>query len=192
MKKDNDLALKEWAAVVRALHSGRQIILLRKGGLAEKKHKFDLEGNEFFLYPTYHHQDTHLLGEPFSEEVERINREQIKDGNVGLDTYAEVRETRTIRNPNDIPFLLSHSIWSAPYLEKRFQYKPEIPLYLLVLRAYRLPSPHIIPELPRYGGCVSWVPLDKSLTVEGAEPVLSNADFEKKCKAVLAPFPAGA
>lgn len=186
MKKENAVALKEWAAVIRALQDGRQTILLRKGGLAEKKHKFDIEETEFFLYPTYYHQDTHLLGEPFSLEVERANRERILDGNVAIDTYAVIEESRAITKAAELPALLEHSIWSAPYVQKRFDYKPENPLHLLVIRAYRLPQPHIIPELPRYSGCVSWVPMEKALSTDGAAPILTNAEFDKKMNRVLA------
>src|SRR5262245_25283913 len=55
------VALKEWATVCRALESGRQIILLRKGGILEARHGFEVENREFLLFPTYLHQKREML-----------------------------------------------------------------------------------------------------------------------------------
>ena len=46
-------ALKEWAAAVHALLDGRQTVLLRKGGIGEKR--FAVESGEFLLFPTVAH-----------------------------------------------------------------------------------------------------------------------------------------
>ena len=61
MKPKSRMALKEWAVVVRAVREGRQILLLRKGGLADENGVFQLKEREFFLYPTYEHQKAALL-----------------------------------------------------------------------------------------------------------------------------------
>ena len=47
------LALKEWAAVVHALVDGRQTVLLRKGGIHEKR--FTVRGSRFVVFPTVAH-----------------------------------------------------------------------------------------------------------------------------------------
>ena len=57
MKDHSQKALKEWACVVRALGEGKQILLLRKGGIAEKGGEFRMEEPDFFLFPTFEHQD---------------------------------------------------------------------------------------------------------------------------------------
>ena len=49
-------ALKEWAVVVAALARGDQFFLLRKGGIAEGKHGFELQHREFLFFPTWEHQ----------------------------------------------------------------------------------------------------------------------------------------
>ena len=56
MKLQNNVALKEWAAVLKALEEGKQTILLKKGGIAEEGGQFKPEHPEFFLYPTFEHQ----------------------------------------------------------------------------------------------------------------------------------------
>src|SRR5687767_1695492 len=50
------VGLKEWAIVCHALEQGRQIILLRKGGIRESGGEFELEHRQFLLFPTYLHQ----------------------------------------------------------------------------------------------------------------------------------------
>ena len=49
-------ALKEWAVVCKALEEGRQILLLRKGGIMEYKQGFEVKHNKFLLFPTFEHQ----------------------------------------------------------------------------------------------------------------------------------------
>ena len=49
-------AFKEWAVICQALAEGRQAVVLRKGGIAEKTDEFQVEHTRFWLYPTYLHQ----------------------------------------------------------------------------------------------------------------------------------------
>ena len=49
-------AFKEWAVICKALAEGRQAIILRKGGIAEEGETFRLEHKQFWLFPTYLHQ----------------------------------------------------------------------------------------------------------------------------------------
>lgn len=64
MKSQNNIAFKEWAIVCRAIAEGRQTLILRKGGIAEKRGGFEVEHREFFLFPTLFHQqnDAVLFG----------------------------------------------------------------------------------------------------------------------------------
>src|SRR6478672_9678911 len=55
------VALKEWATVCHALETGRQMLLLRKGGIYEAAGEFELENREFLLFPTYLHQNLKML-----------------------------------------------------------------------------------------------------------------------------------
>lgn len=45
--------LKEWSAAVHALLDGRQTVLLRKGGIHEKR--FEVAAPRFLLFPTVAH-----------------------------------------------------------------------------------------------------------------------------------------
>ena len=41
------IALKEWAIVCKALEDGKQMLLLRKGGIMEYRKGFEVKHNEF-------------------------------------------------------------------------------------------------------------------------------------------------
>ncbi len=53
----NRYAFKEWAVTCMALATGRQSLLLRKGGIHERGGRFEVEHNEFWLFPTRFHQN---------------------------------------------------------------------------------------------------------------------------------------
>src|SRR5262245_8156677 len=50
------VAFKEWAVICAALATGKQSLILRKGGIAEDGGGFRPEHSEFLLYPTYFHE----------------------------------------------------------------------------------------------------------------------------------------
>ena len=76
-------------------------------------------------------------------------------------------------------------VWTAPLLDMRFNYKPENPLYLLLVRAYRLHEPVTITNTPAYAGCKSWVPLEQAVPTGDALPVLDDVRYEFRRKTVL-------
>jgi hypothetical protein len=71
------IGFKEWALVCEALGSGRQSVIIRKGGVAEGRDGFAFRHREFFLFPTYFHEQLDLvrwpdaiLPEPPPNEIE--------------------------------------------------------------------------------------------------------------------------
>ena len=55
-------AFKEWAVICRAITTGRQDIILRKGGIVEPGGSFQLLAESFLLFPTFVHQSKeHLI-----------------------------------------------------------------------------------------------------------------------------------
>src|SRR5437870_4262401 len=75
MQSAMNVALKEWAVVCQALSTGRQIILLRKGGISESTGGFELENREFLLFPTYLHQNVDMLKSEAHDHVEKRDDE---------------------------------------------------------------------------------------------------------------------
>ena len=50
------IGFKEWALVCAALGEGRQTVIIRKGGIAEGRAGFAFRHREFFLFPTFFHE----------------------------------------------------------------------------------------------------------------------------------------
>lgn len=178
MFPQHSMALKEWATVVWALGEGVQIVLLRKGGVADQQGAFRLSAQEFFLYPTYEHQQEHLLQPQFVERFRAIAAQVPLAGEVQFRYYAVVTDVLPAPALQQIRQWRESFIWNDAFLENRYRYRPELPLHALLLRTYRLPQPVQAPEHPHYLGCRSWVELDESLSTRGAEPVLADQEYE--------------
>jgi hypothetical protein len=175
------VALKEWAAVCSALQSGRQIILLRKGGIYEAAGEFEIEHRQFLLFPTYLHQNLEMLKptEHAGFAPAGAEPQQIK-----ISAAAQIDKIIPMPSRAAMDALDDQHIWTRPLIDMRFSYRPENPLYLLVLRAYRLTEPATIQNTPAYAGCKSWVPLGQPISAQ-SQPVLTDAEFETRQRAIL-------
>ena len=71
------IAFKEWAVTVRALAEGEQLVALRKGGIREENKHFEVEHDQFFLYPTFDHQRNDLVRESHHPELRRALEEGV-------------------------------------------------------------------------------------------------------------------
>lgn len=182
-----DICLKEWAAVVGALSCGRQILLLRKGGIAEKKGEFQVSHKRFWLYPTFEHQRADLIRPEERHFLEEAQAGHVP-GKVRISHYADVAESLEVKNFSALSGLWEEHIWTQDYLKMRADYKPEKPLMLLALRVFHLNQPRILEETPRYAGCRSWVALTEPLAIDGAEPVIQESEFEKRRRRILEVF----
>ena len=176
--------LKEWRVVVEALREGRQIILLRKGGIHEPRGEFKVAHREFFLIPGLEHQKKELL-KPEAVASFASSFDSLTDGGpLRLDTFAQLVESIELRDPSLAHRLGDHHVWNEAYVQLRIDYKPETPLYLLLLRVFALPTAIEIPRLERYAGCRSWVELDEELSTEGKRAVLEDEHFDARLRAV--------
>jgi hypothetical protein len=90
-----------------------------------------------------------------------------------------------------VDLLEDQHIWDKPLIDMRFDYRPKNPLYLLVLRVFRLAQARTIDNLAAYAGCKSWVPLNAPVCCEGAQPVLSEQQFAERCGIVETAMSAG-
>ena len=170
------VALKEWAVVIEALAAGRQIFLLRKGGIAEGKRGFELKHSRFLLFPTWEHQQEDSL-QPHCHDMFRSLRPADPD-RIEFRVGAEVADI--LRAPSSIDLLRQASdlhVWNERYLRMRYDYRPDLPLYVVITRAFRLPEAVSVPADRRYAGCRSWVDLYRDTPEDGAAAVLSEAEF---------------
>ena len=176
------VALKEWATVCEVLETGTQIILLRKGGIYEAAGEFELENREFLLFPTYVHQKLEMLKPAFHEGFEsRADEPQ----QVRMTAAGVVTDILQLRARAQMDAIDDEHVWAPPLIDMRFGYRPENPLYLLLVRAYRLQEPIVIDNTPAYAGCKSWVPLNAPLPTGNALPVLDDVRYDFRRHAIM-------
>jgi hypothetical protein len=177
-----DIALKEWATVVSALETGRQILLLRKGGILEQseKNRFAITHNEFLFYPTYLHQSRGELKPEVEFEAAAGEPESVCITLAGV-----VSDIIKIESRQQIDLLDDQHIWTTSLIDMRFNYKPQNPLFLVVVRAYRLHEPETLANTPAFAGCKSWVPLGHGIETGEATPVLDDVKFGHHRRVVL-------
>ena len=162
-------ALKEWASVVAALGTGGQIILLRKGGIVEAKRGFELLHPDVLLFPTFEHQHADWLKPEFQ-------------GLAGTPAGAEIHIEYLARVTDIFPApdsIHAAHIWNGRFLTMRRQYRPGLPLYLILVRVYRLAHPCVIPNRPSNAGCKSRVNLTEEIDTGSATPVLVDGAYER-------------
>ena len=167
--------LKEWASVCDALHSGQQMLLLRKGGISETAGEFTVEHAQFLLFPTYLHQKLAMLKPAFRAGFEERADEP---GEVHLAVAGIVTDIIQLQARPQMDLIDDLHIWTPPLIDMRFNYRPENPLYLMLVRAYVLPQPTTIQNTPAYAGCKSWVPLDQPIDTKNARPAMSDEGYE--------------
>ena len=196
------IAFKEWAVTVRALAEGEQLLTLRKGGIRESRKHFRIDHDRFFLYPTFDHQRDDLVRESHLPELQRALEEGVwADGEPPIDAlsvdglpqpdrvriraWAEVAGHFTITDQRCVDALSPFYVWTTDYAQKRLAWKRRHPLHVVLLRTYRIPRPVTVRVRDEYGGCRSWLELQRDLPFEGT-PVLSDEEFERATEEIAA------
>jgi hypothetical protein len=167
-KLPNHTALKEWASAIAALGSGEQVILIRKGGIADPK--FGLEASHFYLFPTNFHEG----GAPPTPAA------------VPITHWCEVVHTWELRDLEALLRLEPQVVFDRNTLETRYRFRPDQAIHVIGVRTFALPSPASVPMTQRYEGCRSWVSLDEEIDIDGSRPVLSDAQLQTRIEAVSA------
>ncbi|MEA2298171.1 MAG: hypothetical protein QOF77_1107 [Solirubrobacteraceae bacterium] len=197
------IAFKEWAVTVRALAEGEQLLTLRKGGVREPGKHFRVEHERFFLYPTFDHQRCDLVRESHQPELRRALEEGVwADGEpsvhqlhhgpsvqppdrVRIRAWAEIAAQYTVTDSRTVDALSPFYVWTPDYAEKRLEWKRRHPLHVLLLRTYRIPRPVTVKVKDEYGGCRSFLELQRDLPFEGT-PVLSDEEFGRAAEEIEA------
>jgi hypothetical protein len=150
-------ALKEWSAAVHAMLDGRQTVLLRKGGIGEKR--FDLAAPEFVFFPTVAHghaervrpEHRDLLGAAASDSTET---------EVVIRAGAKVVAAVAVNRPEGLGQIADTHIWTAESVRAdRLDFRPKHRLTVLVVSVRPLVEPVVLARTPEYAGCKSWVDL---------------------------------
>ena len=171
-----NVALKEWDLVIAALLAGRQVVLLRKGGILESENQFVLEHPRFVFFPTFVHQDPRMV-KPAHRAG--LRQERAEPEVVTLAGYGEAARVFEVPSRAALERLDDLHVWDAPLLDMRFAYRPEKPLYLVVVRAYSLPRPVTVANTLEYAGCKSWVPMAEEIDESGSVAAVADAEFAR-------------
>jgi hypothetical protein len=174
-------ALKEWAVVCNALESGRQVVVLRKGGILEYRQGFEVKHEKFLMFPTFEHQSAKYLQPDYAGKLAELLKNPPPAGITRLASYAEAKEVREVRDRAVLHRLGGFHVWNESYVNARMDYNPSKPMSVVLLRVFRLNNPIQVRNHDAWAGCKSWVPVD--IDDAGIEsdsiPVLSDSEFDR-------------
>ncbi|WP_431239658.1 DUF1802 family protein [Mycolicibacterium aichiense] len=150
-------ALKEWSAAVHALLDGRQTVLLRKGGIHEKR--FAVAADEFLLFPTVAHSHAERLRPEHQDLLAAAQPDSTAD-HVVIRAAAKVVAAVAVSDPQGLADIEDLHIWTAESVQAdRLDFRPRHQLTVLVVQAFPLAEPVRLVREPHYRGCTSWVQL---------------------------------
>ena len=166
------VGFKEWALVCEALGRGQQSVLLRKGGIAEGPAGFGFKHREFFLFPTFFHEQVLKVRTPAA------SLPQPREGEVAVRYFAKLETEKEVADWSQAAALQPLHILAESVVRDRFEYR-RAGLHVALVRIFRLEPVWIFPERPAYGGCRSWVKLPECPPETRFEPVLSDDEHSK-------------
>jgi len=186
MRQMESVGFKEWAIVCDAIARGEQSIILRKGGIAEGRDGFTFRYPEFYLFPTFFHEQ--------AEKTRGANREvpERRVGEIEIQFSARLEFSAVVTSWETAKALEPFHILEREVVRERFEYNKAPGIHVAFIRAFRLSSPWTIPELPAYGGCRSWVKLPVLPAGISLEPVLPDNESVRLAEAVSAVLAAAA
>lgn len=150
-------ALKEWSAAVHAMLDGRQTVLLRKGGIGEKR--FEVAAERFLLFPTVAHSHADRVRSEHQDLLAPAAADSDPD-HVVLRAGANVVAAVAVSNPDGLADIEPLHIWTGKSVrEDRLEFRPRHRLTVLVVAVCPLVEPVRLTRTPDYAGCTSWVDL---------------------------------
>ena len=165
--------LKEWAIVCEAMGRGEQSVIVRKGGIAEGRAGFAFRHSEFFLFPTFFHEQVGKV-RTTKAEIPEQNRGEIEIG-----FFAKVEAVKELTSWERAAALEPLHVLQPSVVRERFDYDAKPGLHVALVRVFRLEPRWIFPDAPKYGGCRSWVTLPECPEKTQLEPVLSDSEHQE-------------
>jgi hypothetical protein len=169
-------ALKEWAVVCKALETGRQVVILRKGGILEYKQGFEVKHDKFLMFPTFEHQSKDSLQADYADSLDEVIKHAPGLGVTELSSYAKAVDVREVTDRSILKKLAKFHVWNETYVNARMDYNPGKPMSVILLRIFKLDNPVEVQNQQEWAGCRSWVPLD--IPTASAKPVMDDSQFE--------------
>jgi hypothetical protein len=164
------VGFKEWAVVCEAIGNGRQSVMLRKGGIAEGRDGFAFKHREFFLFPTWFHEQLEKTTLPAGT----LLPPQL-DSEIEIQYAVTLEWSRLVTDSTRLPVLKEFHILHDSVIEERFCYDEVPGIHVGFVRGFRLVSPRRLAMQKSFGGCRSWLDLPG---LEGVElmPVISDEE----------------
>lgn len=175
------IAFKEWAAVCRALATGRQSLIVRKGGIAEEGGVFKPEHPRFWLYPTLFHEQQQGVKPDALPLLEAAERDRPSAGTLRFTHGVDVTAVDHVTSLDTALSLDEFHIWSPDVITQRFYYRTP-GLYVLTVRVWEADAVEM-PEQPAFAGCKTWVDLGRELPDAG-RPVLDDDEHQRRSAAI--------
>lgn len=170
-------AFKEWSAVVQALGAGEQILLLRKGGIAEGRGGFQIKADAFWLFPTAFHAQREKTK---PSAAKWFVAPPAAENELRLEYSAKIVKSTFVTDWSTAQALDPYHIWTMDTVSERFNWSKPPGVHALVLRIYKAVTPIVLPLTPEMAGCKSWVEVPAALEAYPSSPVLTEADFATK------------
>ncbi|MGV0851424.1 DUF1802 family protein [Mycolicibacterium phlei] len=168
-------ALKEWSAAIHALLDGRQSVLLRKGGIHEKR--FAVAASRFLLFPTVAHSHAERVRPEHRDLLDPAAADSTADA-VVVRAGATVVAAIEVNRPENLEQIAPLHIWTDESVRAdRLDFRPKHRLTVLVVRACPLAEPVSLVRTPDYKGCTSWV--DLPVNPRWADPVHDDSALEE-------------
>lgn len=155
---------------MHALLDGRQTILLRKGGIGEKR--FDVAASEFLLFPTVAHSHALRVRTEHRDLLDAAAADS-DDAHVTVRAAAKVVAALPVNRPEGLRAIEDLHIWTAASVQAdRLDFRPRHKLAALVVSAAPLAEPIRLARTPDYAGCTSWVqlPVESNLAAPVHQP----------------------
>ena len=183
MSSTTSHAFKEWAVAVDALEQGKTIMLLRKGGIHERGGRFQVAHDQVLLYPTHEHQQPFLLKSEYTEQVTPVTSGWHPE-TIRIGSFARITDILLVSEATIVDALLPFHIWNEQFISDRLKWKPRQPLYILLLRAYKLAQEQMIAYSSTYGGCKSWIDLAQPIAINESVSVFQDATYNQIVKEI--------
>lgn len=175
---------KEWEAVCAALGEGRQVVLLRKGGIHEGRAGFSFRNERFFLFPTRFHAQGEQIRVPWPATA----GEWEAGDEVPIRYWCESQWAITLQDWELVRQLEPYHVWTEEVVRERFDCGEDQQIHCALVRVHRLADSWSLDYAKKFGGCRTWVDLPEPPQdwATRMSPVVPEDEFRARCEEIEA------
>src|SRR5262245_60488062 len=138
------IGFKEWALVCEALGDRRQTVIIRKGGIAEGRDGFAFRHHEFFLFPTFFHEQANLVRDPVAVLPWPLANE------IEIRYFARVKQAQVITDWEEVVALEPCHILQESVVRERFEANNAPGIHVAWVETFRLDPVWRFPDAKAY------------------------------------------